>query len=426
MINGKQNDPSPYLWVPSTYFVEGLPYMCATILSVVIYQQMGLAVSHITFLVAWLYLPWVLQPLWQPFMRQMMSQRWWVIATELTALLAFCGLAYAIPSLVWLQASLLCFGMMALASAAHTSALHELHAYTLDSRQKPVMVTLRAVCFTLSAIFCQGVLVMAAGNLQVIYRNSTAYSWSLLCYAVAGLCLLLLLWHAMALPRGRARRPHRWLVSNVTVHEIQSGIHILTSSRRAWVSLLFILLFPIPSALLLKVSMLFLLEVRHVGGLGLSPQEYGWVQGTVGVFAMTVGSTLGNIVIVRDGLRRWLLPMTFAVVLPVGLYIFMSKDMVSNLVLIAFCVAVYQGLSAFGMTAYLYYLLYYSGNGSTSCHNWSQALMSFSQMIAVMLSGSVAATVGYPQFFTIVLLLGVLTFLVALSVRFTVLRRVRD
>ncbi len=117
-MNGKRNNPSPYLWLPSTYFVEGLPFMGATILSVVIYQQMGLAVSNITFLVAWLYLPWVLQPLWQPFMRQLLSQRAWVVASELVALLTFCGLAYAIPSLIWLQGSLLCFGIMALASAA--------------------------------------------------------------------------------------------------------------------------------------------------------------------------------------------------------------------------------------------------------------------------------------------------------------------
>ena len=101
---------------------------------------------------------------------------------------------------------------------------------------------------------------MVAGNLQVIYRNSIAYSWSLLCYAAAGFCLLFLLWHFLALPRGRARRPHRWLVSNVTVHEIQSGIRVLTSSRRAWASLLFLLLFPVPSALMLKVALLFLLR----------------------------------------------------------------------------------------------------------------------------------------------------------------------
>lgn len=421
-MNGKRNNPSPYLWLPSTYFVEGLPFMGATILSVVIYQQMGLAVSNITFLVAWLYLPWVLQPLWQPFMRQLLSQRAWVVVSELVALLTFCGLAYAIPSLIWLQGSLLCFGIMALASAAHTSALHELHAYTLESRQRPVAIAIRTVCYTLSVIFCQGVLVMVAGNLQVIYRNSIAYSWSLLCYAVAGFCLLFLLWHFLALPRGRARRPHRWLVSNVTVHEIQSGIRILTSSRRAWASLLFLLLFPVPSALMLKVALLFLLETRHAGGLGLSPQEFGLVQGTVGVFTMAVGSTLGNFVISRDGLRRWLFPMTFAVVLPVSLYIYMSAEAVSGLALISLCVALYQGFSAFGTTAYLHYLLYYSGNGSTSCRNWGLSLMSFSQMIAVMLSGSMVGTVGYTGFFTIVLMLGGVSLLVALLVRFTVLK----
>jgi len=49
---------NPWSWVPSLYFAEGLPYVAVMTISLVLYKQMGLSNSEITFYTSWLYLPW--------------------------------------------------------------------------------------------------------------------------------------------------------------------------------------------------------------------------------------------------------------------------------------------------------------------------------------------------------------------------------
>jgi PAT family beta-lactamase induction signal transducer AmpG len=57
---------SVWSWIPSLYFAQGLPYVIVMTLSVILYKDLGISNTDITFYTSWLYLPFVIKPLWAP------------------------------------------------------------------------------------------------------------------------------------------------------------------------------------------------------------------------------------------------------------------------------------------------------------------------------------------------------------------------
>ena len=193
---------NPWGWVPSLYFAEGLPYVVVMTVSLVLYKQLKLSNAEITFYTSWLYLPWVIKPLWSPFIDLMKTKRWWVTAMQLLIGAAFGGVAFTLQTELWLQGTLCCFWLMAFASATHDIAADGFYMLGLSNHHQAVFVGIRSTFYRLATIFGQGLLVMAAGNLQVIFRNSgIKYSWSLMFYGVTGLFIALWLWHQYILPK---------------------------------------------------------------------------------------------------------------------------------------------------------------------------------------------------------------------------------
>lgn len=404
---------SPWLWVPTLAFSDGLPLVAVMSISVILYKQLGLSNGAITFYTSWLYLPWVLKPVLSPFVDLIKTKRWWVIATELLLGAALGGVAFTIPTALWMQGTLFFFWVMAFSGAFHCIAADGFYMLGLDSHQQAWFMGIRSVFDRLATIFGQGVLVMAAGNLQVIFRNSIAYSWSLMFYGVAGLFLLLWLWHSQVLshPMEDVARP------GVNIHtiwrEIANTFRTFVQKEQVVAALMFIMLFRMPEGLLSKVSSLFLIDAAHNGGLGLSPQEFGLVQGTVGVIGVALGGVFGGIAASSGGLRKWRWPMAFAFALPSLVYVFLSYELPSSLLAINVCVFIEQFGYGFGLTAYMLYLIYYSrGAFKTSHYALASALMSLSMMVPGLFAGTLQEMLGYRNFFIFVILCCSVTFLV--------------
>ena len=181
---------------------------------------------------------------------------------------------------------------------------------------------------------------------------------------------------------------------------------------------MFIMLFRMPEGLLSKVSELFLIDAAHNGGLGLSPQEYGLVQGTVGIIGIAFGGILGGWLASRDGLKRWLWPMVVAFTLPEIVYVYLSYVLPSSLIIINACVFVEQFGYGFGLTAYMLYLIYYSrGAYKTSHYAIASALMFLSMMLPGIVAGALQEFFGYRQFFVFTLLLCSLMYVLAAFMR---------
>jgi len=408
---------SPWAWVPSLYFAEGVPYVAVMSISLIMYKRLGLSNTDITLYTSWLYLPWVIKPLWSPFVDILKSKRWWIVTMQLLIGAALAGVAFTIPGPWWLQGSLAFFWLMAFSSATHDIAADGFYMLGLDQHQQAYFVGIRSTFYRIATIFSSGLLVGLAGALQVLTR-SIRYSWSLVFYLMAGIFIALWLYHGWVLPRpaedgDRQRRTARDIAD-------EFGRTVVTFFRKpqVWVGICFMLFYRMPEGLLAKVSALFLVDKLANGGLGLSDGEFGLVQGTVGVIGLTLGGILGGIAASRDGLKRWLWPMVMAITLPDLVYVFLAYAVPTNLAVISTAVFIEQFGYGFGFSAYMLYLIYYSqGEHKTAHYALCTAFMALSMMIPGLFAGALQEAVGYPVFFLIVIASCSLTYLVTAFLR---------
>ena len=408
-----KNNRNPWAWVPSLYFAEGVPYVAVMTISLIMYKRLGLSNTDITLYTSWLYLPWVIKPLWSPFVDMLRTKRWWILAMQLLIGASLGGVAFTIPGQWWLQGSLFFFWMMAFASATHDIAADGFYMLGLDQHQQAFFVGIRSTFYRIATIFSSGLLVGLAGAVQV-WTRSIAYAWSLVFYFVAALFIALWLYHSWALPRPAEDGDQQRKTAAQIGHEFVQTLITFFQKPQVWVGICFMLFYRMPEGLLVKVSSLFLIDNVSNGGLGLSDGEYGLVQGTVGVIGLTLGGILGGIVASRDGLKRWLWPMVMAITLPDVVYVVLAWWQPASLLPVNICVFLEQFGYGFGFSAYMLYLIYYSqGEHKTSHYALCTAFMALSMMIPGLFAGALQEAVGYRMFFVIVMCSCVVTYVVS-------------
>lgn len=399
------------------YFTKGLSQVAIMSLAVILYKQLGLSNAAITFYVAWFYLPWVIKPLWKVFVDKSYGSCWWIILTQLLLGAGFGGIAFTIHAQFWLQGTLFLFWLMAFACATHNEAVDDLYRKVTKGNPTHRSELVRSLSQKLAMALGQGVLVMLAGNFQVLYRDNIRYSWSLVFYIVAGLFLLLFLYNLYVRP-SQDETQRKALGSGQLWHEVKSGWSSFFSKPSVAIIILFLLLYRLPEALLGKMTILFLLDSIPDGGLGLAPQEFGLVMGTVGIIGLSLGGVLGAILIYRDGASRWKWWMVCAMTLPDLLYVFLSYVLPDSLLLISACVCVEQFGYGFGIVFYLHCLNMFCGRSAGNIQRTiAKSFMALSMMLPTMIAGTVQMAWGYRTFFIIVMVLCVATFIVSSLVR---------
>ncbi|NPD91193.1 MFS transporter [Xylanibacter muris] len=408
---------TPWAWVPTLYFAEGIPYVAVMTISLIMYKRLGMSNADITLYTSWLYLPWVIKPFWSPFIDLIKTKRWWITAMQLLVGAALGGVAFTIPTSFWLQGTLCFFWLMAFSSATHDIAADGFYMLGLNERQQSLFVGIRSTFYRIATIFGQGLLVMIAGNLEVLTRN-IRYSWSITFYFIAGMFIALWLYHSYILPRPAEDNEHDNITASGMNKELWQTVVTFFRKPQVMTGICFMLFYRMPEGLLAKVSALFLVDAPHNGGLGLSPAEYGLVQGTVGVVGLTLGGIIGGVAVSDGGLKKWLWPMVVAITLPDIVYVYLSYAMPSNLLIINTCVLVEQFGYGFGFTAYMLYLIYYSqGEHKTSHYSLCTAFMALSMMIPGLFAGAVQEAVGYRMFFIIVMATCAITYIVSAFLR---------
>ena len=375
-------------WLSSLNFAKGMPYVIVMVISLLMLRQMGLTPAAVTLVVGCCYLPWVLKFWWKSRVERLLDQRLWVLITQLLLCFAFAAMAFAFPS-VSLVITLLM--LIAWLTAVHNVAADGLSARA-DAKAHHRLT--RELSRKFAVVIGQGVLVMLAGNLQVFYRNDMLYAWRLMFYLVSGLYLLLFFWHALTLKRG----------------ESAANCHSSSITRQSSL-IFFLLLYPLAQAMIAKVSILFLTDTVSSGGLGLSPQEFGLVMGTVGIIALTVGGLLGAKTIRRYGLSSCLWPMTLSMLLPGAVYVALSYYQPLDLGLVCISVLVEQMAYGFGFALYLWLLR------QIDWREQGKSLMALALMAGCMVSGLLQQTLGYNGFFVTALVLSGLTVVSALMLR---------
>ena len=406
------NKKTPWAWVPTLYFAEGVPYVAVMTISLILYKRLGLSNTDITLYTSWLYLPWVIKPLWSPFVDMLRTKRWWIVTMQVLIGASLAGVAFTIPADFWLQGSLAFFWLMAFSSATHDIAADGFYMLGLDQHEQAYFVGIRSTFYRIATIFSSGLLVGLAGALQVLTR-SIRYSWSLVFYLMAGLFIAFWLYHNWMLPRPSEDADRGRKTASDIFREFRDTVVTFFQKPQVWVGICFMLFYRMPEGLLAKVSALFLVDKVSNGGLGLSDGEFGLVQGTVGVIGLTLGGILGGICASRDGLKRWLWPMVMAITLPDLVYVYLSYIQPSSLINISVCIFIEQFGYGFGFSAYMLYLIYYSqGEHKTAHYALCTAFMALSMMIPGLFAGALQESVGYPAFFLIVVGACAMTYIV--------------
>lgn len=411
---------SPWGWVPTLYFAEGLPYVLVTGLAAVMYMQMGLTDTELGLYTGWLSLPWVIKPLWSPFIDLLKTKRWWVLTMQLLIGASLAGIAFTLPTAVWFQASMALLFIIAFASATHDISADGFYMIELDEHEQAMFVGIRNTFYRLAVIFGNGILVSLAGVLQVMFRNRIAFTWSLIFYGLAGIFIALWLYHGLRMPRPDADRQQ-----DSSISEVWSGLKTMLATfftkfpcRQTLFVMLFLLFYRFPEALLNTMTKTFLMRPNSSGGLALSPQEYGLANGTIGLVGLLLGGIVGGLLVSRDGMKRWLWPMVCAITLPDIVYILLSFTLTSNIFIISTCLFIEQFGYGLGFTVLTLYMLYYSqGKFKTAHYAICTGISYLGLMLPGMVSGYIKDAVGYQMFFIIVMASCVITFLVTAFLR---------
>lgn len=412
----KRGKRSPWAWIPTLYTAEGIPYVIVMSVATVMYCRLGLTNAQIALYTSWLYLPWVIKPFWSPVVDMFRTKRWWIVTMQTALAVSLGGLAFSLQVPPFLQCSLAMLWLMAFSSATHDIAADGFYMLALTPQGQAFFVGIRSTFYRIASILGQGLLIMLAGTLEARFRPAQA--WSLTFAFVASAFALSFVYHYFMLPRPAADVQAKRVDWSNAVEEFADTFASFFRKPQIAVALLFMLLYRLPEALLVKISPLFLLGKPETGGLGLTTGEIGLANGTLGVIGLTLGGILGGLCAEHGGLKRWLWPMVMSITLPDAVYIFLAYFQPDSLALISGCLFVEQFGYGFGFTAYMLYLIYFArGASSTAHYAFCTGFMALGMMLPGMVAGYLQEAVGYLNFFIIVMALCAVTYAVASLIR---------
>jgi MFS transporter, PAT family, beta-lactamase induction signal transducer AmpG len=389
----------PWRWIPTLYFAQALPNAAAATLSVVMYKNLGLSNTEIALYTSWLYLPWVIKPLWSPLVDLFGSKRGWTVALQFVVGVAFALVALTLPAPNFVQLTLAMFWLLAFASATHDIAADGFYMLALAEKQQAAFVGVRSVFFRLAMLAGQGALVVLAGRLLEAHGSPVA-AWQVVFALLAGVFVVAGAWHAFVLPRPTS--DHAAVRSRNTVAEFFAVFTAFFNKREIVTLLAFLLLYRLAEAQLQKLAAPFLLDAREQGGLALSTTQLGVVYGTAGVIALTVGGILGGLYIARVGLKRALWPLLLAMHVPNVAYVALAWAQPQDLWLIGSAIVVEQFGYGFGFTAYMVYMLMVASEDAehrTAHYAICTGFMALGMMLPGMAAGWLQAQMGYTLFF---------------------------
>ena len=409
---------TPWLWIPTLYFAEGIPYFVVNNISVLMLAKMGVPNGQMALFTSLLYLPWTIKPFWSPFVDIIRTKRWWTISMQVLMSIAFILLTLTMPKpdaatiasgqtpISMFTITLILFVITAFASATHDIAADGFYMLALRQNEQAAFVGIRSTFYRLSSIFGQGVLVAIAGAIE-LKNGNIPMSWTVTMAVAAVLFSVVTLYHTFAIPRVKSDAS-TLKDEKPTVGAIfkEFGRTFLTYFTKpyVWLAIVFMLLYRLPEAFLIKMCTPFLVASKDVGGLGLSTAEVGIVYGTIGVLALTIGGILGGLFAAKVGLKKSLWWMAACMTLPCATFVYLAVGQPTNLVAISVAIAIEQFGSGFGFTAYMLYMMYFSeGEFKTSHYAICTAFMALSMMLPGFVAGYIQEAIGYVNFFWMVM-----------------------
>ena len=398
-----KTDSKPWFWIPVLNFASGLPYAIIISVSVIMYKNLGISNEDIGLYTSWLYLPWVIKPLWSPFIELYSTKRKWFLSMQLLISIAFLVVGLTIPTNQFFMISLAVFWVAAFASASNDVASDGFYLLALTKDQQSFFLGIRSTFYRLSMLTGNGLIVIIGGYLEQEYGDNQK-AWSYTMIFVGLLMTLITVYNFFATPKTETNQ-NKLSENSESKANFFSVFVSFFQKKQIGLILAFILLFRLGESQLLKMLTPFLIDDIKVGGLGLTTQDVGVIYGTFGVLALTIGGILGGIAISKNGLGKWMLPMILAMHLPIIGFIMLAHFHPASVYYVYMTVIAEQFGYGFGFAAFMMYLIYVAeGESKTSHYAIATGFMALGMMLPGMASGYIQEYLGYGNFFIWVLL----------------------
>ena len=422
---------SPWLWVPSLYFAEGVPYFLVNNISVMMFAKMGVPNGQMAFFTTLLYFPWFLKGLWSPIVDVIKTKRWWILTMQalMTAMMILLTVTLPKPSpeaiaegavpinLFWV--TLVLFIVAAFASATHDIAADGYYMLAHSPSSQAAFIGIRSTAYRIASVFGQGVLVFIAGRIEKS-TGDIPFSWQVTIGVSAIIFFIVTLYHTFVLPKAADDKPRidPSEGAGATFRELGNSFKTFFTKMGVVLAIIFMLLYRLPEGFLIKMCQPFLVAGRDNGGLGLDTDAVGVVYGTIGVIALLAGGIAGGVYASKVGLKKALWIMTACMTLPCLTFCYLSIFLPTNLITISVAVSIEQFGYGFGFTAYMLYMMYFSeGEFKTSHYAICTAFMALSMMLPGFVAGYIQEAIGYVNFFWMVMFCCIATVGVTIAAR---------
>jgi PAT family beta-lactamase induction signal transducer AmpG len=436
---------NPWAWIPTLYFAQGIPFIFINMVTMVLFTQLGMSETDATLYTGWLYLPWVIKPFWGPIVDIIRTKRWWTVVMQICVAVGLACIAFTLPlpnadqiakglPVSTFSICLFFYFITAFCSATHDIASDGYYMIALDSSQQSMFVGIRSTFYRCANVFGQGGLVMIAGCLQA-YFGDVAVAWK---WTVAGCAVffgVMSLWHAFILPYPQTDKAvggnadalvgKKKSVGEILKEFVGSFVTFF-KKKHVVLAILFMLLYRLPEAQVVKLCQPFLLAARDHGGLGMTQTEVGFAYGTLAIIGLTIGGIIGGICASNGGLKKWIWPMALATSLNCVAYIILSNvqpdySLASGKAIIFAAIVLEQFAYGFGFTAFMLFMMYFAeGPYKTSHYAICTAFMALGMMLPGMAAGWIKEVLmgdSYANFFFWVLGCNLATWLVTALVR---------
>jgi len=350
------NSRHPLSWVPTLYLAMGLPNVMVGVVAAILYKNLGVSNEDIALYTSQMYLPWVLKPLWAPLLELGHSKRWWVISMQFLMMASLGAVAMCLPLDGFFRLSLAFFWITGFASATQDTCADGVFMTTVSKTDQARYAGLQGMCWNMGAVIASGLLVSLTGWLHDHQGMSWVQCWMIVVSGAAVAMGLFGLWHLRVLPPG----------SPSTLRGQGAGAG-LQATREAWVSffakpqiwmmLAVIFFYRFGEGFIEKFGPLFLLDDRAAGGLGLSNELLGHINGTVGTICFIAGAFLGGFLVARRTLPKSFFVLALVLNIPHLTYFYLSQSAPTDTVWIATVVAAEKFGFGMGSVGHMLYMM---------------------------------------------------------------------
>ena len=436
----KATTRNPWTWIPTLYFAQGIPFIFINMVTMVLFTQIGMSETDAALYTGWLYTPWVIKPFWGPIVDVLRTKRWWTVTMQFCIAIGLAAIAFTMPvpdsaeiakglPVSAFAVCLFFYVLTAFCSATHDIASDGFYMIALNTNQQSMFVGIRSTFYRCASVFGQGGLVMIAGYLQVALDGDTARAWQLTVAGCSVFFAIVFLWHAFILPYPKADHSvsgNEGKTVGGILKEFGNSFGTFFKKKHVILAMLFMLLYRLPEAQVVKLCQPFLLASRDAGGLGMSPDQVGLAYGTFAIIGLTIGGIIGGICASNGGLKKWIWPMALATSLNCVAYIVLSNvqpdyTVASGKIIVFACLILEQFAYGFGFTAFMLFMMYFAeGPYKTSHYAICTAFMALGMQLPGMAAGWIKESVlgnSYSNFFWWVLCCNLATWLVTLLVR---------